>query len=324
MSPSHDGETPLGLTHAIEAEDGNVEVVNAKDAQEETVLAMEAEAEAKAEVKAEAKAEKQEELVAEDCKDSNLDSLAIGDVTPVAVKRKRGRPRKVRVEDAAQIRADDRTERLEAAGDNVEVVNAQDAQEETVTAMEEEAEAEEQEDFVAEDSNLDSLGDLKQVMARRKRGRPRRARVEDEAEDEGSTKENRQMRWQQIRADDRTERHLREANGEILESMKAAQPMQIRFLCHHLSSFAPFLTEPVRQLWQRKAASLSEEEKRCPIPTSLTSQPASICNGTLRSYQLTGLNWLISRHDNGVGGILGDEMVSNHRVSAMRCGGAVV
>ncbi len=39
-----------------------------------------------------------------------------------------------------------------------------------------------------------------------------------------------------------------------------------------------------------------------------TKQPACVCKGTMRHYQIDGLNWLISRHDNAVGGILGDEM----------------
>ena len=32
-------------------------------------------------------------------------------------------------------------------------------------------------------------------------------------------------------------------------------------------------------------------------------------NGTMRSYQLQGLNWMVSLHHNGLNGILADEMV---------------
>lgn len=33
--------------------------------------------------------------------------------------------------------------------------------------------------------------------------------------------------------------------------------------------------------------------------------------GTLRDYQVRGLNWMISLYENGVNGILADEMVSS-------------
>ena len=34
-----------------------------------------------------------------------------------------------------------------------------------------------------------------------------------------------------------------------------------------------------------------------------------IINGSLRDYQVRGLNWLISLYENGINGILADEMV---------------
>ena len=42
----------------------------------------------------------------------------------------------------------------------------------------------------------------------------------------------------------------------------------------------------------------------------LTVQPSIITGGTLREYQMQGLNWLIHLYDNGINGILADEMVS--------------
>ena len=35
-----------------------------------------------------------------------------------------------------------------------------------------------------------------------------------------------------------------------------------------------------------------------------------VINGTMRGYQLQGLNWMVSLHHNGLNGILADEMVS--------------
>jgi SWI/SNF-related matrix-associated actin-dependent regulator of chromatin subfamily A protein 1 len=40
----------------------------------------------------------------------------------------------------------------------------------------------------------------------------------------------------------------------------------------------------------------------------LTKQPSVLQNGTLREYQLEGLNWLVKLYANGISGILADEM----------------
>ena len=37
--------------------------------------------------------------------------------------------------------------------------------------------------------------------------------------------------------------------------------------------------------------------------------PADIKNGKMRDYQIRGLNWMISLFENGINGILADEMV---------------
>ena len=42
----------------------------------------------------------------------------------------------------------------------------------------------------------------------------------------------------------------------------------------------------------------------------LSQQPAVIKHGVMRDYQMQGLNWLIHLYDNGINGILADEMVS--------------
>lgn len=50
-----------------------------------------------------------------------------------------------------------------------------------------------------------------------------------------------------------------------------------------------------------------EEEDEEPQATIFTESPVYI-NGTLREYQILGLNWLISLHENRISGILADEM----------------
>lgn len=55
------------------------------------------------------------------------------------------------------------------------------------------------------------------------------------------------------------------------------------------------------------AALLSEAEAN--NTHRLTVQPSCIKFGTMREYQLQGLNWMIHLYDNGINGILADEMV---------------
>lgn len=39
--------------------------------------------------------------------------------------------------------------------------------------------------------------------------------------------------------------------------------------------------------------------------------PLDVKTGKMRDYQVRGLNWLISLYENGINGILADEMVCN-------------
>jgi hypothetical protein len=45
----------------------------------------------------------------------------------------------------------------------------------------------------------------------------------------------------------------------------------------------------------------------------LLQQPSIVVGGTMRDYQLEGLNWMINLHDNGINGILADEMGARRR-----------
>lgn len=61
-----------------------------------------------------------------------------------------------------------------------------------------------------------------------------------------------------------------------------------------------------------------EESPSCKLhvkyaPFVLTFTYAVII-GTMRSYQLQGLNWMVSLHHNGLNGILADEMVRDRAV----------
>lgn len=45
-------------------------------------------------------------------------------------------------------------------------------------------------------------------------------------------------------------------------------------------------------------------------PDALSYGTRLVIDGTMRYYQVQGLNWMVSLHHNGLNGILADEMVS--------------
>ncbi|KAF9166387.1 hypothetical protein DFQ26_008071 [Actinomortierella ambigua] len=53
---------------------------------------------------------------------------------------------------------------------------------------------------------------------------------------------------------------------------------------------------------------LLDDEENGDDSFMFTESPAYIKNGTLRDYQIQGLNWMVSLHRNGINGILADEM----------------
>jgi len=44
------------------------------------------------------------------------------------------------------------------------------------------------------------------------------------------------------------------------------------------------------------------------VMEEITEQPALLKGGVLKSYQMFGLNWMISLYNNNLNGILADEM----------------
>lgn len=62
-----------------------------------------------------------------------------------------------------------------------------------------------------------------------------------------------------------------------------------------------------RKTEREEDAELLEDEEDEPFTTVFTESP-SFVDGTLREYQVQGLNWLISLHENSISGILADEM----------------
>ena len=54
---------------------------------------------------------------------------------------------------------------------------------------------------------------------------------------------------------------------------------------------------------------LTESSKATNVCTRFEDSPSYVKWGKLRDYQVRGLNWLISLYENGINGILADEMV---------------
>jgi len=64
-----------------------------------------------------------------------------------------------------------------------------------------------------------------------------------------------------------------------------------------------------RRTEQEEDAELLQDEEGDPeARTIFTESPKYIKGGEMRDYQVSGLNWLISLHENGISGILADEM----------------
>lgn len=59
-----------------------------------------------------------------------------------------------------------------------------------------------------------------------------------------------------------------------------------------------------------------EEDDGVSAGHRLQAQPSVITGGKMRDYQMQGLNWLIHLYDNGINGILADEMVRVLTVSS--------
>ena len=51
---------------------------------------------------------------------------------------------------------------------------------------------------------------------------------------------------------------------------------------------------------------------------SLRTQPSTIVFGTMKQYQIEGLNWMIHLQDRGLNGILADEMGLGKTLQSIR------
>lgn len=96
---------------------------------------------------------------------------------------------------------------------------------------------------------------------------------------------------------------LRTALAARVAELRTAQaPYRYAYLLRNLDHFGNFISK-------NRCAAMRAAVKHVPPPdiTHVLRTPDFI-NGTMRDYQLKGLNWLLNQHLNGVGGLLADEM----------------
>lgn len=63
-----------------------------------------------------------------------------------------------------------------------------------------------------------------------------------------------------------------------------------------------------RKTEQEEDEELLAEEVQTPSVFRFEESPRYIKGGEMRDYQIRGLNWMISLYENGINGILADEM----------------
>lgn len=117
-------------------------------------------------------------------------------------------------------------------------------------------------------------------------------------------------------------------NKRMRAAIKDGAVKQERFVRAHIKEFRAFLNKKTRRKYEEGKEDGEEDDREgeqehtneeaqadapadapaIPLPQSkvFTKQPSYILNGQMREYQLQGLNWMITRHDNCTGGILGD------------------
>jgi len=100
---------------------------------------------------------------------------------------------------------------------------------------------------------------------------------------------------------------VKEDEAKYQTKVSAAPRQRIDGSSTHRASTDAGSTEGADQV-DIEAQELDEDEKV--TATYLTSQPSSLGHGKMRPYQLEGLNWMVRLQENGVNGILADE-VSN-------------
>ena len=81
----------------------------------------------------------------------------------------------------------------------------------------------------------------------------------------------------------------------------------------HVNLLEPFVDRSVIAVMRMLPQKRGYEQENEDVP-----QPSSIC-GTMRPYQILGLNWLIQQHNKSIRSILADEMGLGKTVQTISC-----
>lgn len=93
---------------------------------------------------------------------------------------------------------------------------------------------------------------------------------------------------------------------QLTEDLNETHKIQFRSLARHRNVLQKFVSEKTFRLLEAETTKAGGSS--FPDTSTIVTQPPSITNCTMRSYQLEGLNWLVQQYDRRLNCILGDEM----------------
>lgn len=99
-----------------------------------------------------------------------------------------------------------------------------------------------------------------------------------------------------------------ETKSEFKTSQQLQKQARLKHLLDRASVYSKFLSSKFINNQGNESETVDDTTISAQPSKTQVSQPALITGGTLKSYQLEGLEWLVSLYENGLNGILADEM----------------
>jgi hypothetical protein len=133
-----------------------------------------------------------------------------------------------------------------------------------------------------------------EIAEARRTQKERLAKLKEFGSVDGGSGDQREKRLNYLMAQSEVFSHFMEENSDLNLGKKKSKTGRTR------------MTEAAEDARLMKDAQSQLQVHR------VTQQPSTI-TATMRPYQIEGLNWLVKLHDNGINGILADEMVCSRR-----------
>jgi len=133
-----------------------------------------------------------------------------------------------------------------------------------------------------------------EIAEARRTQKERLAKLKEFGSVDGGSGDQREKRLNYLMAQSEVFSHFMEENSDLSLGKKKSKTGRTR------------MTEAAEDARLMKDAQSQLQVHR------VTQQPSTI-TATMRPYQIEGLNWLVKLHDNGINGILADEMVLKRR-----------